>query len=177
MLKEDKTAKDIRDFQDGTNNQPQEIKSSLDFTRSATDHIAVFIIRVLGSMSFLMGCFIFFAIWICWNLDLLHPLKPFDPFPFPILDMAVSIFAIILSVSVLINQNRQGRIEKISKQVEFEINVRAEHEITKVLNMLHEIHLKLGLSEHTVDVELEEMKEHIDIKQLHQALDEDAKKE
>ena len=177
MVKEDTTAKDIRDFHDGTNGQPQEIKSSLDFTRSTTDHIAVFVIRTLGSMLFLMCCLILFTIWICWNTGLLNPLKPFDPFPFPILEMAVSIFAIVLSVSVLINQNRQGKIEKISKQVEFEINVRAEHEITKVLTMLHEIHLKLGLNEHKTDEELEEMKEPIDIKQLHHAIDQDKTKE
>jgi uncharacterized membrane protein len=176
MTKEDSTAKDIRDFNDATAEQPQEIKSSLDFTRSTTDHVAVFITQTLGSMLFLTCCIILFIVWICLNLGLLQPLKPFDPFPFPILDMAVSIFAVILSVSVLINQNRQGRIEKISKQVEFEINVRAEHEITKVLTMLHEIHLKLGLGEQKADHELEEMKEQIDIKQLHQAIDEDTKK-
>ena len=176
MVKEDTTAKDIRDFHDATNDQPQEIKSSLDFTKTVTDHIAVLIIRTFGSMLFLMCCLILFTVWICWNMGLLHPLKPFDPFPFPILEMGVSIFAIILSVSVLINQNRQGRIEQISKQVEFEINVRAEHEITKVLTMLHEIHLKLGLGEQKIDTELEEMKEQIDIKQLHQAIDEDKNK-
>lgn len=149
----------------------QEIKSSLDFTRTRTDHIAVFIITVLGSMPFLIGCILLFTVWITWNVGIIPYLKPFDPFPFPILEMMVSIFAIILSVSVLINQNRQGRMEKIRQQVEFEVNVRAENEITKVLTMLHDIHQHLGLSQ-APDQELEEMKEPIDIKQLHQTLNE-----
>ncbi len=149
----------------------QELKSSLNFTKTRADHIAVLTIEALGSIRFLAGCIIFFVVWITWNLNDIYGLKPFDPFPFPILTMMVSLFAIVLSVSVLINQNRQGRIEKIRQQVEFEINVRAENEITKVLTMLHEIHQKMGLNTQA-DKELEEMKEPIDINQLQQTLDE-----
>jgi len=149
----------------------QELKSSLDFNHSRADKIAEFITKILGSMLFLIVCMLLFMTWICWNLNFFSFLKPFDPFPFPILEMGVSIFAIVLSVSVLINQNRQGKIEKIRSQVEFEVNVRAENEITKMLNMLHEIHQRLGLDSKK-DEELEAMKEQIDIKQIHQALDE-----
>jgi uncharacterized membrane protein len=147
-----------------------ELKSSLDFTKTRTDHITVFIINVLGSMKFLLSCFIIFAVWICWNVNLFPLLKPFDPFPFPILEMAVSLFAIILSVLVLINQNRQGRIETIRQQVEFEVNVRAEEEITKILNMVHDIHQHLGINT-TADQQLEEMKVPTDIKQIHKTID------
>lgn len=153
-----------------------QLKSSLDFTKTNADKFAVFLVEVLGSIKFLLLCMVLFVIWICWNLNFYPVLKPFDPFPFPILEMGVSLFAIILSVSVLINQNRQGRIEKIQKQVEFEVNVRAEGEVTKMLNMLHEIHHKLGLSAAT-DKELEEMKAPTDLEQIHQCIDGDAVKD
>jgi len=149
----------------------QEIKSYLDFNTSKADQIAGFITDILGSMVFLIACMLLFVTWICWNLDFFSFLKPFDPFPFPILEMGVSLFAIVLSVSVLINQKRQGKIDKIRGQVEFEVNVRAENEITKMLNMLHEIHQRMGLDSKQ-DEELEAMKEQIDIKQIHQVLDE-----
>jgi uncharacterized membrane protein len=149
----------------------QEIKSSLEVSKSLVDEITVSVIGFLGSIPFLISCVILFALWICWNLNFFHILKPFDPFPFPILEMLVSLFAIILSVSVLINQNRQGKIEKVRQQVEFEVNVRAENEITKVLQMLHEIQDRMGIKR-TGDKELEEMKEQINIQQLHQKLDE-----
>lgn len=152
-------------------NQYEEIKSSLDFTKTRTDHIAVWIIKVLGSMKFLVIFILIFTVWIAWNLSFYFNSKPFDPFPFPVLQMVVSLFAIILSVSVLINQNRQGKIEKIKQEVEFEVNVRAENEITKILNLLHEIHQQLGLNSNE-DIELEKMKETIDIKQIHQAIEE-----
>src|ERR1700761_9111698 len=118
----------------------EQLKSSLNFTKTRTDKLAVFIINLFGSITFLLACLLFLAIWISWNTHLIPGVRPFDPFPFSTLEMAVSIFAIILSISVLINQNRQGRIEKIREQVEFEINVRAESEVTKVLNMLHDLH-------------------------------------
>ncbi|MDN3583888.1 DUF1003 domain-containing protein [Mucilaginibacter flavus] len=154
-----------------TNNQataPQ-LQSSLNFTTSKIDKVAVFIANAFGSMIFLMVCVFLFIIWICWNTQLIPGLKPFDPFPFPTLEMAVSIFAIILSISVLINQNRQGQIEKIRQQVEFEINVRAESEITKILHMLHDIHQKLGLNS-AEDKELEQMKEQTDTNQIRQSV-------
>jgi uncharacterized membrane protein len=155
--------------QDNTSSTDQQLKSQLNFTKSKTDRLAVFIIDILGSMIFLVICLLVFTLWICWNLNLLPGLKPFDPFPFATLNMVVSLFAIVLSVSVLIKQNRQGRIENISRQVEFEVNVRAESEITKILNMLHEIHQHIGLQTRN-DEELEEMKEPTDLNQIHQTL-------
>jgi uncharacterized membrane protein len=146
-----------------------QLQSSLNFTKSATDKLAVFITKIFGSMTFLLICIVFFALWICLNLHLIPYLKPFDPFPFSTLEMAVSIFAVILSVSVLINQNRQGRIEKIRQQVEFEVNVRAESEITKMLQMLHDLHQKLGITTDE-DEELEKMKQQTDIHEIHQSI-------
>jgi len=145
----------------------EEIKSSLEFRKTRTDTFAVFMTNFLGSMIFLVGAVIFFTVWISWNL---YTVTPFDKFPFPELQTVVSIFAIILSVTVLINQNRQGNIDKTRQQIDFEVNVRAEHEITKALTMLHEIHNKLGLKSGT-DEELEEMKEPTDIQLIHKTLE------
>jgi uncharacterized membrane protein len=146
-----------------------QLKSSLEFTKTPTDKFAISTTNVLGSMTFLLCSLAFFAAWIIWNL--ISP-NPFDRFPFPVLEMLVSLFAIILSVTVLINQNRQGHMDKIRQQVEFEVNVRAESEITMMLNMLHEIHQKLGLKTEE-DKELEEMKEMTDVKQIHQTIDDE----
>ena len=152
-------------------NTKKELRSSLEFTKTPVDKIAVFLISIFGSVTFLLFCTLLFAVWICWNLGLFG-FKPFDPFPFPILEMSVSIFAIVLSVSVLINQNRQGHMDKIRQQVEFEVNVRAEAEITKMLNMLHAIEQKLGIDT-SGDTLLEEMKEVTNVKQIHKNIDEE----
>jgi uncharacterized membrane protein len=147
----------------------KQFKSGIDFNKTLSDKTAIFIINILGSINFfpLAVCFFF---WIIWNLNFFSFRKVFDPFPFPALQMIVSIFAIILSVSVLISQKRQGRFEKISQQIEFEVNVKAESEITKMLEMLHNIQKKIGID--NKDIELEKMKENLDIQDLHQKLDE-----
>jgi uncharacterized membrane protein len=56
------------------------------------------------------------------------------------------------------------RINKVRQQMDFEINVRAEHEITKILNMIEEIHAELGIAK--IDKELEQMKEMTDISEI-----------
>ena len=146
-----------------------ESKKSGDISRPVhkTNHdkLSLLITNTFGSVLFLFVCAAFVVFWICCNLNLIPGLKAFDPFPFPELEMVVSIFAIILSISVLISQKRQARLEKINQEVEFEINVRAEKEITKVLEMLHTIQLKLGIEQH--DDELEQMKEDTDLDELH----------
>lgn len=122
----------------------KELKSSLPFTETLTDKLAMLIMNSLGSLMFLLLAVSIFTFWIVWNIGVIHGLKPFDPFPFPTLEMSVSILAIVLSISVLINQNRQNRIEKIRQQVEFEVNVRAEHETILILELFHEMHQKWG---------------------------------
>lgn len=149
---------------------PNELKSSLDFNKTPADRFATEIASGFGSITFLIACILFFITWAIWNSHIFPNLKAFDPFPFPILDMLVSLFAVILSVSVLINQNRQGKMDKLQKQVEFEVNVRAEEEITKMLGMLHGIQQHLGIKDKE-DKELEKMKEATDIHEIHKTLD------
>jgi uncharacterized membrane protein len=149
---------------------PNELKSSLDFNKTPTDRFATAIASAFGSITFLITCILFFIAWAIGNARLVPALKPFDAFPFPILEMLVSLFAVILSVSVLINQNRQGKMEKLQQQVEFEVNVRAEEEITKLLAMLHEIQQHLCIK-HKEDKELEKMKETTDIHEIHKTID------
>lgn len=147
----------------------KQLKSNLEFNKSWGEHIAVLLARIFGSMTFLLSSIVLFLVWISWNLNLLPYLKVFDPYPFTMLTMIVALFSTILSVSVLINQKRESKMNSVRQQIEFEVNVHAENEITKVLEMLHEIQKKLGI-DNTSDKELEEMKETLDIQKLHEKL-------
>lgn len=144
----------------------KKFRPSLETRESRGDRIAISIANVLGSLPALFTYAIVILCYLTWNLDLIPGLKPFDPSPFPKLDAILSITAIFLSVSVLISQNRQRKLEKIREHVEFEVNVRAENEITKILEMLHEMQQKMGIRK--TDEELEEMKEKLDVNALHE---------
>jgi hypothetical protein len=69
-----------------------------------------------------------FLTWIIWN-TVPSTDKQFDPFPFGLLTMIVSLEAIFLSCFVLISQNRQAAKDKIRADIEYDVNVKAELEI------------------------------------------------
>lgn len=105
--------------------------------RNAVEKLADWITSKLGSMSFLILNSILFVFWLLVNTDHFFGLvKPFDPFPFGLLTTAVSLEAIVLSIIVLISQNRGSRIDDIREEVHLQVNVIAEQEITKIIQML-----------------------------------------
>ncbi len=93
----------------------------LEFNGSWGERIAVFLSKTFGSMKFFCLTLLVLFIWLTWNLNLLPKLKPFDPYPFTMLTMIFSVLSIILSISVLINQNRKGKMNSIRQQIEFEV--------------------------------------------------------
>jgi|JI10StandDraft_1071094.scaffolds.fasta_scaffold03675_17 uncharacterized membrane protein len=124
-----------------------------------------------GTTGFLIGNTIFFASWLAVNLGLFGDRFVFDPFPFNFLTAAVSLQAIFLSIIVLMSQNRAARMADLREEMDFEINLRSEAEVTRILNMLDEIHDHLGL-ENSDDEELEEMKQKIDVMQIRRDIEE-----
>jgi uncharacterized membrane protein len=85
-----------------------------------------------GRFSFLIVHAIWFAVWIALNVELVPSMVPFDPFPFGLLTMIVSLEAIFLSCMVLISQNRSAVKERIRSDVEYEANIRAGLEVTQL---------------------------------------------
>ena len=90
--------------------------------------IADWIAWFSGSMQFLLLNGAWFIIWISFN-TLPLPITPFDPFPFGLLTMIVSLEAIFLSCFVLISQNRQAQKDKVRADIEYDVNIKAELEI------------------------------------------------
>src|SRR6266545_6146404 len=93
--------------------------------QKAADWIADF----SGSIPFLLLHVAFFAAWILLNVPRIPGAPMFDPFPYGLLTMVVSLEAIILSVFVLLTQNRQLAKERIRSDIEYEVNIKAEMEV------------------------------------------------
>jgi CRP/FNR family transcriptional regulator, cyclic AMP receptor protein len=81
-----------------------------------------------GSMPFLISHSVWFIVWISLNTIILGD-KAFDPFPFGLLTMIVSLEAIFLACFVLISQNRQAEKDKVRADIEYEVNIKAELEV------------------------------------------------
>ncbi len=106
-------------------NVNQEIADSRTSIQKAADWIASF----SGSIPFLMIHCVFFLSWIIVNIDWIPGIPVFDPYPFGLLTMAVSLEAIILSVFVLLSQNRQVAKDRVRGDIEYDVNLKAELEI------------------------------------------------
>ncbi|HEV8607655.1 MAG TPA: DUF1003 domain-containing protein [Tepidisphaeraceae bacterium] len=133
-----------------------EIREHMDRRKSAQDHIADWITWFSGSMIFVYIHAIWFGIWIAINLHWTR-FKPFDPYPFGLLTMIVSLEAIFLATFVLISQNRISEIADQRADLDLQINLLAEYEITRVLTLVDAIADHLGL-EVGNDPEVDELK-------------------
>lgn len=100
--------------------------------RTLSTRLADLFSAIAGDMRFVYFCFAWFAIWIVWNLGFVPGLPPFDPFPFGLLTMIVSLLAIFLSTFVLISQNLTSERDKVRNDIEYEVNVKAELEIREL---------------------------------------------
>ncbi len=105
------------------------INEEIEDKRTVVEKAADWIAEFSGSIPFLGIHIVIFAIWIIWNIGWPPGLSDFDPFPFGLLTMAVSLEAIILSVFVLLSQNRQVAKDRIRADIEYDVNLKAELEI------------------------------------------------
>jgi len=99
--------------------------------RTVVMKVADWISEFSGSIPFLMIHIVIFAVWILLNVRPLTStaIGGFDPFPFGLLTMVVSLEAIILSVFVLLSQNRQVARDRFRNDIEYSVNLKAELEI------------------------------------------------
>ncbi|MDQ1637272.1 MAG: family transcriptional regulator, cyclic receptor protein [Pyrinomonadaceae bacterium] len=104
------------------------VNEEMEVHSTALLRIADWIAWFSGSMAFLILNGAWFIIWISIN-TLPLGLPHFDPFPFGLLTMIVSLEAIFLSCFVLISQNRQAQKDKVRADIEYEVNIKAELEI------------------------------------------------
>lgn len=105
-------------------------------------HFADGIAWFSGSMGFLALNALWFAAWIAVN-TLPLGLPAFDPYPFGLLTMILSIEAIFLSCFVLISQNRQAQKDRVRSDIEYEVNIKAELEIAHLHEKTDRIHTEM----------------------------------
>lgn len=143
-------------------------------SRSILTQLADYLTATFGSTTFLFLNALFFAIWIPVNLGWVPGIVPFDPFPFGLLTMVVSLEAIFLSIFVLVSQNRSSYVNALREEVHLRVNLIAEEEITKTLKVLYEIREKIGIKEN--DPELEEMLARTDTNYIERSIAEQMKR-
>ena len=123
--------------------------------RNLQDRMADAITSFSGRMVFVYVHVVWFGVWVLLNTGWLGG-RPFDPFPYGLLTMVVSLEAIFLSTFVLISQNRLSEETEHRADLHLHIGLLTEHELTRVLQMLDAIQDKLGI-ENDADSELADL--------------------
>lgn len=135
-----------------------EMQAALEHRRGLVDRVADLIGNFSGSMNFVFLHVFWFSAWFLINTGVIHGLKPFDPFPFILLAMVVSVEGVLLSTFVLMKQNRMQHRADLRNQLDLQINLLSEKEVTKSLQLLRTICEKLEIDRSILDdPELDEM--------------------
>jgi len=105
-------------------NIQNEIEADLTFGQKIADRVAAF----GGSWRFIITFFSFILIWMIINIWFLST-RPFDPFPFILLNLILSCLAAIQAPIIMMSQNRQEQKDRHRSEHDYKINLKAELEI------------------------------------------------
>jgi uncharacterized membrane protein len=138
--------------------------------RTPTERTVDAIAQFLGRPLFLSVQVVWMGAWISWNV--LAPHRAFDRPPFYLLDSVLSVEAIVISTFVLISQNRMSAADTRREQLNLQVNLLAEAEMTSALNLLHRISQHLRLPDTAGDAEARELATRTDIAEVARHVDE-----
>jgi uncharacterized membrane protein len=116
-----------------------------DTKKTGEERVADTITRFTGSMLFVYIHLGLFGVWIIWNMGWLG-LKPFDP-SFVVLAMMASVEAIFLSTFVLISQNRSNAQADHRADLDLQVSLLTEHEVTRLITLVTAIAKKMDIAE------------------------------
>jgi uncharacterized membrane protein len=123
--------------------------------RTATERLSDIITKFVGNIGFLLMQLLLISGWALANLQVIRGLKPFDPFPFGVLALAVSTEGVLLTIFVLISQNRMARQSERRSHLDLQVGMLSEQELTTVLKMLQRLcqHMGVNVDSSTQDVQ------------------------
>ena len=100
------------------------------------------IAAVSASGTFLGLHLVWFIVWIVPNV--IKGERGFDPFPFVLLTMIVSLEAIILSIIIMVSQNRAGEKDRIRADLDYQVNLKAHLEVMQLHRKIDRIERAVG---------------------------------
>ena len=146
------------------------LKAKADAKRTRAEVIADWMTGALGSIRFLVLNVIWFFSWIIINTGLVPGIPPFDPYPFGLLTTTVSLEAIILAIFVLMSQNRAERVDDLREEIDLQVDIITERELTKLIKMTEILMEKNGIDV-SRDAELQDMIKPTNLENIERSLE------
>lgn len=125
--------------------------------RTRADGLSDAIANFVGSIPFVVLHLLWFGVWVVINTGILLAGWKFDPYPFALLCMLVSLEGVLLSTFVLIKQNRMSQRADQRSHLDLQVNLLSEKEITKILQLQRLICARLEIQEADQDSEVTEL--------------------
>lgn len=139
--------------------------------RSSSECLADTVSLFAGSLPFIAVHLVFLLAWLLVNEGEIPWARPFDPYPFSLLGVIVSMEAVILSSFIIMRQNRMMRRGERRDHLNLQVDLLAEKEITKVLQMVRAICGHMELKDIMADRDIHELSQNTSIESLSQTLE------
>jgi uncharacterized membrane protein len=91
---------------------------------------------VMGSWSFIIVQSVILTIWICLNV--VAYMEHWDPYPFILLNLALSFQAAYAAPIIMMSQNRQAAKDRLMAEQDYEVNLKAENELKSIMTHLEQ---------------------------------------
>ncbi|MBA2682060.1 MAG: DUF1003 domain-containing protein [Ktedonobacteraceae bacterium] len=128
---------------------------------------------LLGRPSAFYLVLVLIVAWVFFNVfDPYVHLPVFDPVPFAWLQGLIGLSAMLMTILVLITQNRQARFAERRKHLDLQINLVVEHKVSKLIALVEELRRDMPIVRDRYDQEAEAMSESVDPEAVFLALDE-----
>lgn len=96
--------------------------------------------KLFGSVGYLLGLLLFVALWVGVNIYVeRHDMQAFDPLPFVLLQGLLGLNGVLITIAILIRQNRMLTLEEKRAHLELQVTLIAEQKTTKIIQLLEEL--------------------------------------
>lgn len=132
------------------------MEQAFNLHRTLGERVADSFAKFVGSWTFIIGQSIILVIWVVLNI--VAWVQHWDPYPFILLNLALSFQAAYASPIIMMSQNRQARLDERRNKLDLQINLLSEQENTEMLRLLRKICEKLEIN-HDDEPDLEALEQ------------------
>lgn len=147
-----------------------EMRQERDRQRTREQRFADSVTAFIGNMRFAYVLAFLSAAWVMVDFGWLPGVPRFDPYPYPLLSTITSVLALFLSAFILVSQNRMTEVADQRAELNVQISLLAEHEVTQLIHLVESIAIRVGARQ-DIDPLLDELKQHVDPLQVIKEID------
>jgi uncharacterized membrane protein len=121
----------------------QDVNNLFDQQTTSGARAADWVVKVVGSWPFIIGQSVLLLVWVILNVTAL--IQHWDPYPFILLNLILSLQAAFTAPVIMMSQNRQSEMDRLEAHNDYAVNQKAEEEVRAVLNHLAAQNVALSL--------------------------------